>query len=1858
MVPGTMRRGIWAGLALAVVAGAAVYLVQRVPPAPVVEEISAAKELADAETRAAAMERIAAESAGTIDPPSADAPDIAASQPPDIAAAVAPEGYAFATFHEMTSRPLAPTPAALEETDDSAADWLGASDARQRLVAHAEDADRDWVFGWVRRAGDANQGEVERALERHGADVLGTAGDLLRVRLPSDPPRLEEIAHLSVVSGLGATPPALKTPAPLAQEAVERPPGDRVPVFVTLMADDQDGRWRRALEDLGAEVGWFDADTRAYAANVPYGSLMALTAADFVLAVEPVGSVKATLDAAAPAMSADALRTHNAATGLFSGIGGASVPIGVMDTGLNIQHLDISSNRRSVCGANFAATGSARENDQDLWVDGGGHGTHVTGIFVGNGTVVPRWAGIAPLVQDIRFAKALSRSGGGTAVGWSRAQDWLSRPTACGAQPAVKPLVLNASIGVGASLWEARTIIERKLDAVVWRSRQLYAIAAGNLDERGYVNHAAAKNVVAVGAVGNDGRIASFSSLGPTADGRLFPHVVGSGVNVVATGGGGREGGYAISSGTSMSSPAVAGVAALIMDAVPALRERPAAVRALLMASAVKPDGFFEQRDLASLLTIGRGQFRLDNGDGPGELQNTFGLGKVSARTSVLTRDAEDGWVSGAAEAEVPADSFAYQDIVVPAGAQRLDVVMTWNEPAAETISPSVLNDLDLWIDRDVTCPPDQGACGDRASRSLVDNVEWVILPNPPPGTYRLKAVPRRVFGPTPRAGIAWTVIRGPTTPQLAIAADQATVSTAPDRAFDVDLTLSANGYVASGTTLRVDCRAQQDSDACSMVEFIVPQASSASREDGLSRSLSRETGNAVALGEVGAGEQQQVSLRFKARPEATNFRLHFTASAWNGAAASTSVVVRVGEAEGTAPAPAGLPPNDDFANAARLTGESGRASAVHILLATDEAGEPALLYDTERPRSVWYRWTAPTTGLARFTIAQGHVNDLADDVYLDLYIGDQIVSLQQVASPKAGGGMTFFAEAGIDYVVRLSGTSNVVIDPAPGGLLRHGTAPVELRWAPGGTPVNDDFADAIALGEGAATEGNNQGATLETGELVAQDLRLATYFQEGISASVWYRWTAPTTADWRFEVDRRHLRTLAFVGNDVTSARLVSGAPARAATFPARAGEEYRIAVVAESALFGGTDYRLTWEEDNRDGSPHDDFANAEPITRASQLSRFDLNSATVEPDEPPETGMRTAWWSWEAPADGEFTWQASSNYLELVRFLFFGQIIEFEVATGFAMRFAAFSGDSLDALTPLAASGADLTAIAEFTFEAKEGERYWFSIGLPRAAALVPVPSNLLVVFRSGPTPANDSLAQALALEGAAGTMSGSNEFATVEQGEKTGVFGDSSLWWTWQPPEADAWYRFVLERGSGILAIYKRVGDGFDGLELVAASYGATGKHEAVFQAEEGARYVIRLGAIYQDADELQFGRRGAFELRWEVDSAPTWLRYAGFIADGAVNDDGVPLQLDTVIGGVVSGDGTALYANTVAGLRVFQRDADNGDLTLTQELDPVGPTPATMFWDEASRSLVTGSCDGWHRFRQETDDSGMPTLEYAAAIEGDSPCADSWATHTNHTGTARSAVPSSDGGMVYVVQSRAIDAYALDMERSAFEFVDSFGNFDFQSIALHGQGEYAYAAEGSRLSVLRRDADGALSLALALNDGDGGGTSGPAIEGLTETQALMLDKRNQYLFVFSDRGRRTLVFDLRDDPANPRFMGGVPVQSGGHAPPVRLLHECYSAQARNTAAAVDVFCSGFAYSVAVRPDGSLRQTEFLAPGQRDRFEFLVPPYDADCSQQCPSTPRTSSQIGVASPDGKHLYAIFAKPQVVFFERVGSL
>ena len=75
-----------------------------------------------------------------------------------------------------------------------------------------------------------------------------------------------------------------------------------------------------------------------------------------------------------------------------------------------------------------------------------------------------------------------------------------------------------------------------------------------------------ANSVLTIGAVNGNREIASFSSFGPSSDGRIKPEVLSQGQNVYVING---QGNIAISNGTSFSAPIIAGAAACLWEAFP-----------------------------------------------------------------------------------------------------------------------------------------------------------------------------------------------------------------------------------------------------------------------------------------------------------------------------------------------------------------------------------------------------------------------------------------------------------------------------------------------------------------------------------------------------------------------------------------------------------------------------------------------------------------------------------------------------------------------------------------------------------------------------------------------------------------------------------------------------------------------------------------------------------------------------------------------------------------------------------------------------------------------------------------------------------------------------------------------------------------------------------------------------------------------------------------------------------------------------------------------------------------------------------------------------------------------------------------
>ncbi len=156
-------------------------------------------------------------------------------------------------------------------------------------------------------------------------------------------------------------------------------------------------------------------------------------------------------------------------------------------------------------------------------------------------------------------------------------------------------------------------------------------------------------SVIAVGAINPDSSKAGFSSFGPTADGRIKPDVSAQGTSVrYATG----AASYASGSGTSFSSPLVAGVAAQMLQANPALT--PIQVRDILRRTAsqaqspdnrlgwgiVNADRAVQEATALSTIPTMPSTLWATVGPSPGRDEQTFFLGGPAVRATLEVFDA------------------------------------------------------------------------------------------------------------------------------------------------------------------------------------------------------------------------------------------------------------------------------------------------------------------------------------------------------------------------------------------------------------------------------------------------------------------------------------------------------------------------------------------------------------------------------------------------------------------------------------------------------------------------------------------------------------------------------------------------------------------------------------------------------------------------------------------------------------------------------------------------------------------------------------------------------------------------------------------------------------------------------------------------------------------------------------------------------------------------------------------------------------------------------------------------------------------------------------------------------------------
>jgi hypothetical protein len=238
---------------------------------------------------------------------------------------------------------------------------------------------------------------------------------------------------------------------------------------------------------------------------------------------------------------------------------------------------------------------------------------------------------------------------------------------------------------------------------------------------------AGAKNHITVGAINSDDEsMTSFSSWGPTDDGRIKPDLTASGCQVSDDGGitTTSVSGYATVCGTSFSAPVVTGIGALVIEA---WRERYPG-RQDLQNSSLK----------ALLANTGA-----DLGNPGPDCQ--FGYGTVRARAAI------DAVLAGAVvESDVTSGETTAFTMEVPEGQPEIRLTLAWDDHAGIPLSSRALvNDLDLvLLDPDggrhfpwTIDPADPAAPAVQDAEDHLNNIEQITVLAPLPGTWQVQVV-------------------------------------------------------------------------------------------------------------------------------------------------------------------------------------------------------------------------------------------------------------------------------------------------------------------------------------------------------------------------------------------------------------------------------------------------------------------------------------------------------------------------------------------------------------------------------------------------------------------------------------------------------------------------------------------------------------------------------------------------------------------------------------------------------------------------------------------------------------------------------------------------------------------------------------------------------------------------------------------------------------------------------------------------------------------------------------------------------------------------------------------------------------
>lgn len=323
------------------------------------------------------------------------------------------------------------------------------------------------------------------------------------------------------------------------------------------------------VQGLTNAIGDFTAkykyqNIHALAAKLNKGQINALAKHKSVEHIQLDVPVKACMGTASSWFGVTKARTDFGVTGDKDGYLASysknDIVVAVIDSGIDTTHVDLDGGK--VIGwKDFV-------NSRTTPYDDYGHGTHCASILAGTGEGNATYKGVA-YGAALVGCKVLDSTGSGSMSTVDAAIDW------CIANKStynIKVLSLSlSSSGSSAGTSTTCQLIER-----AFYSGIVAVVAAGSDGPNTYTigDPAAAPKAITVGAMADPGEkgffLGYFSSRGYTASGAIKPDICGPGYNIMAAKANSTNQ-YIAFSGASEATPFVAGTAALMLAANPAL---------------------------------------------------------------------------------------------------------------------------------------------------------------------------------------------------------------------------------------------------------------------------------------------------------------------------------------------------------------------------------------------------------------------------------------------------------------------------------------------------------------------------------------------------------------------------------------------------------------------------------------------------------------------------------------------------------------------------------------------------------------------------------------------------------------------------------------------------------------------------------------------------------------------------------------------------------------------------------------------------------------------------------------------------------------------------------------------------------------------------------------------------------------------------------------------------------------------------------------------------------------------------------------------------------------------------------------